>query len=59
MTEFYRFPQWSLTMLVMITAVCIVLQTLTVSYSVRRLPAGWSRTLPSLDRCSMGCTAVF
>ena len=40
--EFYRFPQWILTALVMIVALCIVLQTLTVSYSFRRLPADWA-----------------
>ena len=42
MAEFYRFPQWILTALVMIVALCIVLQTLTVSYSFRRLPADWA-----------------
>ncbi|WP_199648626.1 hypothetical protein, partial [Pseudoflavonifractor sp. AF19-9AC] len=53
MTEFYRFPQWILTLLVMVTAVCIVLQTLTVSYSIRRLPAGWARRVENGMECAI------
>ena len=30
MAEFYRFPQWVLTALVMVAAACIVLQTLSI-----------------------------
>ena len=37
MTEFYRLPNWALTALVMALALCIVLQTLAISYSIRRL----------------------
>ena len=43
MAEFYRFPHWMLTAWVMVVAVSIVLQTLALSYSIRRLPAGWAR----------------
>lgn len=43
MAEFYRFPQWMLTTLVMVVALCIVLQTLAISYSIRRLRTGWMR----------------
>ena len=43
MAEFYRFPQWILIALIMIAAACIVLQTLAVSYSVRRLHVSWVR----------------
>ena len=53
MAEFYRFPQWILTMLVMVTAVCIVLQTLAVSYSIRRLPAGWARSMENGMECAV------
>lgn len=41
MAEFYRLPHWILTTLVMIVTLCIVLQTQTISYSVRRLKNGW------------------
>ncbi len=53
MAEFYRFPQWSLTALVMVVAVCIVLQTLNVSYSIRRLPAGWGRRVENGMECAV------
>ena len=43
MAEFYRFPQRTLTAWVMVAAVCIVLQTLAISYSIRRLRTGWGR----------------
>lgn len=53
MAEFYRFPQWILTALVMIVALCIVLQTLTVSYSFRRLPAGWAYRAENGMECAV------
>ena len=53
MAEFYRFPHWVLTTLVMVAAVCIVLQTLTVSYSIRRLPAGWGRRMENGMECAV------
>lgn len=53
MAEFYRFPQWVLTALVMVTAVCIVLQTLTLSFSFRRLPAGWGRRAENGMECAV------
>ena len=53
MAEFYRFPQWSVTALVMVVAVCIVLQTLNVSYSIRRLPAGWGRRVENGMECAI------
>lgn len=75
MAEFYRFPQWSLTALVMTVAVCIMLQTLAASYSIRRLTAGWARRMENgmecavlavlflfaalLARYSTGCMAAF
>ena len=43
MAEFYRFPHWVLTTMVMVAAICILLQTMAVSYSVRRLRNGWAR----------------
>ena len=43
MAEFYRFPHGILTMLVMAVALCIVLQAQNISYSIRRLRAGWAR----------------
>ena len=58
MAEFYRFPQWILTMLVMVTAVCIVLQTLTVSYSLRRLSTSWGRRAENGMECAV-LTALF
>lgn len=53
MAEFYRFSQWTLTMLVMVAAVCIVLQTLSVSYSLRRLSAGWGRRAENGMECTV------
>ena len=53
MAEFYRFPQWILNALVMTAAVCIVLQTLAVSYSIRRLPAGWGRRVENGMECAV------
>lgn len=53
MAEFYRFPHWMLTTLVMIVALCIVLQTLTVSYSVRRLHTGWARRAENGMECAV------
>ena len=53
MAEFYRFPQWSLTALVMTVAVCIMLQTLAASYSIRRLPAGWARRMENGMECAV------
>lgn len=41
MAEFYRLPHWMLTALVMVIAVCIVLQTRAITYSVRRLRISW------------------
>lgn len=41
MAEFYRFPYWILIALEMTIALCIVLQTMAVTYSVRRLRTGW------------------
>jgi len=52
-TEFFRFPQWILTILVMVVAVCIILQTLAVSYSLRRLPAGWGRRVENGMECAV------
>ena len=53
MAEFYRFPQWILTALVMTAAACIVLQTLAVSYSFRRLPDGWVRRAENGMECAV------
>ena len=53
MAEFYRFPQWVVTALVMVTAVCIALQTLIVSFSFRRLPAGWGRRAENGMECGV------
>lgn len=39
--EFYRLPHWMLTALVMVIAVCIVLQTRAITYSIRRLRISW------------------
>ena len=43
MAEFYRLSHWVLIALVMVVALCIVLQTLAISYSIRRLRTGWVR----------------
>lgn len=51
--EFYCFPQWILTALVMIAAVSIMLQTLAVSFSLRRLPAGWGRRVENGMECAV------
>ena len=51
MAEFYRLPQWMLTALVMVLALCIVLQTLAISYSIRRLRTGWARRLENGMEC--------
>ena len=53
MAEFYRFPHWMLTTLVMVVALCIVLQTLTVSYSIRRLRTGWARRAENGMECAV------
>ena len=53
MAEFYRFPHWILTTLVMVVALCIVLQTLTVSYSIRRLRTGWARRAENGMECAV------
>ena len=53
MAEFYCLPNWALTALVMALALCIVLQTLAISYSIRRLPAGWSRRLENGMECAV------
>ena len=59
MAEFYRFPQWILTALVMIVAVCIALQTLAISYSFRRLPAGWARKVENGMECAVLAALFF
>ena len=51
MAEFYRLPHWILTTLVMIVTLCIVLQTQTISYSVRRLKNGWVRRVENGLEC--------
>ena len=56
MAEFYRFPQWILTALVMVTAASIVLQTLAVSYSIRRLRTGWARRVENGMECAVLAT---
>ena len=53
MAEFYRLPQWMLTTLVMLAALCIVMQTLTVSYSIRRLRTGWIRKVENGMECAV------
>lgn len=53
MAEFYRLPQWMLTTLVMLAALCIVMQTLTVSYSIRRLRTGWIRRVENGMECAV------
>lgn len=37
----------------MVVAVCIILQTLAVSYSLRRLPAGWGRRVENGMECAV------
>ena len=51
MAEFYRFPHWTLITLVMVVALCIVLQTLAISYSIRRLRTGWARRAENGMEC--------
>ena len=53
MAEFYRFPQWVLTALVMITSLCIALQTLIISFSFRRRRAGWGRRMENGMECAV------
>lgn len=53
MAEFYGFPHWTLTLLVMATAFCILLQTLTISYSIRRLRTGWARMAENGMECAV------
>ncbi|MGO5116435.1 hypothetical protein ACTQ33_15735 [Candidatus Avoscillospira sp. LCP25S3_F1] len=53
MAEFYRFPQWVLTALVMVAAACIVLQTLSISYGLRRLRTGWARRVENAMECAV------
>lgn len=59
MAELYRFPQWVPTALVMVVAVCIVLQTMTVSFSFRRLPAGWGRRAENGMECAVLAALFF
>ena len=53
MAEFYRFPHWMLTALVMVVALCVLLQTLAISYSVRRLCTGWVRRIENGMECAV------
>ncbi len=53
MAEFYRFPHWALIALVMAVALCIVLQTLAISYSIRRLRTGWARRMENGMECAV------
>lgn len=53
MAEFYRFPHWMLTALVMIIALCIIMQTQTISYSIRRLRISWVRRLENMLECAI------
>ena len=53
MAEFYRFPHWVLTTLVMAAALCIVFQTRAISYSIRRLPTGWVRRVENGMECAI------
>lgn len=51
MAEFYRLPQWMLIALVMLIALCIVLQSQAISYSIRRLRIGWVRRMENGMEC--------
>lgn len=51
MSEFYRYPNWGVTALVMAIALCIVLQTRAISYSIRRLRTGWVRRVENGMEC--------
>lgn len=53
MSKFYCFPSWMLTTLVMVVAICIVLQTLAFSYSIRRLRSGWARRVENGMECAI------
>lgn len=53
MAEFFFWPHWMLTALVMVLALAILLQTLVVSYSFRRLPTGWVRGAESGMECTI------
>lgn len=53
MAEFYRWPRWMLTALVMTAALCILLQTLAISYSFRRLRTGWVRRVENELECTV------
>lgn len=51
MAEFYRLPHWMLTTLVMVVALCIVLQTQTISFSLCRLKISWIRRVENGLEC--------
>ena len=53
MAEFYCWPHWMLTALVMVLALGILLQTLVVSYSFRRLRTGWVRGVENGMECAV------
>lgn len=53
MAEFYCLPHWMLNMLVMVLALCIVLQTMAVSYSIRCLRTGWMRRMENGLECTI------
>lgn len=53
MAEFYRYPHWVLTTLVMAAALCIVLQTRVISYSASRLYTGWVRRVENGLECAV------
>ena len=53
MAEFYRLPHWILTTLVMMISVCIIMQTQTIAYSIRRLCVSWVRRLENMLECSI------
>lgn len=53
MAEFYGFPHGMLIALVMMAALCILLQTLAVSYSIRRLRTGWARRAENGMECAI------
>lgn len=51
MSEFYRYPNWGVTALVMAIALCIVLQIRAISYSICRLRTGWVRRVENGMEC--------
>lgn len=53
MVEFYRFPHWFMITLVMVVGLCIVLQTMVISYSFRRLNTGWARRAENWMECAI------